>query len=112
MRHAIHHASESIFQPDLSEYMLEVPKRRPRFDWFLFAIVVGTLPALAALAVSSLLAGPSARRPDAASVIRSHSPSGPSPLLVVCLAPALERLSPSPPHSLFLPPLLLGTASG
>jgi hypothetical protein len=47
--------SESIFQPDLSEYMLEVPKPRPRFDWFLFAIAAGTLLALAVLAISSLI---------------------------------------------------------
>jgi hypothetical protein len=55
MPRVIHQPSESIFQPDLSEYMLEVPKRRPRFDWFLFAIAVGTLLALAVLAISSLL---------------------------------------------------------
>jgi hypothetical protein len=32
--------------------MLGVPKARPRFDWFLFAIVVGTFLALVVIAVS------------------------------------------------------------
>jgi hypothetical protein len=51
----IHQPSESIFQSDLSEYLLEVPKRRPRFDWLLLAIALGTLLALAVLAISRLL---------------------------------------------------------
>jgi hypothetical protein len=52
MPRAVHQPSQTIFQPDLSQHMLGVPKARPRFDWFLFAIVVGTLLALVVIAVS------------------------------------------------------------
>jgi hypothetical protein len=55
MPRAVHQPSHSIFQPDLPAHMLGVPKSRPRFDWFLFAITVGTLLALAVLAVSNLI---------------------------------------------------------
>jgi hypothetical protein len=55
MPRAAHQPSESIFQPDLSEHMLGVPKVRPRFDWFLFAIVVGTLLALGVITLSNVM---------------------------------------------------------
>ncbi len=35
--------------------MLEVPRRRPRFDWFLFAIVAGAAVGLLAITVSNLI---------------------------------------------------------
>lgn len=35
--------------------MLEVPHRRPRFDWFLFAIVAGAALALIVVLVSNLI---------------------------------------------------------
>ncbi|MGA7553123.1 MAG: hypothetical protein WBW54_05235, partial [Candidatus Acidiferrales bacterium] len=47
--------SQPIFQQDFSEYMLEVPRRRPRFDWFLFAIVAGAAVGLLAITVSNLI---------------------------------------------------------
>jgi len=55
MLRASHQPTHSIFQPDLSAHMLGVPKSRPRFDWFLFAITVGTLLALAVSVVSNLI---------------------------------------------------------
>jgi hypothetical protein len=55
MPRAAHQPSESIFQPDLSEHMLGVPKVRPRFDWFLFAIVVGALLALGVITLSNAI---------------------------------------------------------
>jgi len=55
MPRAAHQPTHSIFQPDLSAHMLGVPKSRPRFDWFLFAITVGTLLALAVSVVSNLI---------------------------------------------------------
>jgi hypothetical protein len=50
-----HQPSHSIFQRDLSVHMLEVPKRRPRFDWFLIAIVAGALLALVVFSISNLI---------------------------------------------------------
>jgi len=44
-----------MFQPDLSAHMLRVPKSRPRFDWFLFAIVAGALLAFAVFAIANLI---------------------------------------------------------
>jgi hypothetical protein len=35
--------------------MLGVPKRRPRFDWFLFAIAAGALLALVVFSISNLI---------------------------------------------------------
>jgi hypothetical protein len=35
--------------------MLDVPRRRPRFDWFLFAIVAGALVALLVITLSNLV---------------------------------------------------------
>lgn len=35
--------------------MLEVPRRRPRFDWFLFAIVAGTIVAGIVIVLSNLI---------------------------------------------------------
>jgi hypothetical protein len=55
MPRAVHQTSHSTFQPDLSAHMLGVPKSRVRFPWFLFAITLGTLLALAVLAVSNLM---------------------------------------------------------
>ena len=55
MARAAPQPSESIFQPDVSEHMLGVPKARPRFDWFLFAIVVGTLLALGVITLSNVI---------------------------------------------------------
>ena len=52
MQRVTHQPSPTIFQPDHSQHMLGVPKARPRFDWFLFAIVVGTFLALVVVAVS------------------------------------------------------------
>jgi hypothetical protein len=55
MPRAVHQPAQSIFQPDLSEHMLGVPKVRPRFDWFLFAIVVGTLLALGVITLCNVI---------------------------------------------------------
>jgi hypothetical protein len=55
MPRAVQRSSHSIFQPDLSEYMLEVPRRRPRFDWFLFAIIAGILFAGGVIILSNLI---------------------------------------------------------
>jgi hypothetical protein len=55
MPRAAHQRSQSIFPADLSEHMLEVPKVRPRFDWFLFAIVVGTLLALGVITLTNVI---------------------------------------------------------
>jgi hypothetical protein len=55
MPRVAHPPSKSIFQPNLSEHMLGVPKVRPRFDWFLFAIVVGTLLALGVVTLSNAI---------------------------------------------------------
>lgn len=48
-----HEQSRPIFPPDCSEYMLEVPKRRLRFDWFLFAIAIGTLLAFGVFVIAN-----------------------------------------------------------
>jgi hypothetical protein len=55
MTRAVHQPSRSIFQPDLSAHMLGVPKSRPRFDWFLLAIVAGALLALVVFSISNLI---------------------------------------------------------
>lgn len=55
MPRAVHEPAQSIFQPDLSEHMLGVPKGRQRFDWFLFAIVVGALLALGVVTLSNAI---------------------------------------------------------
>jgi hypothetical protein len=55
MTRAVHQLSHSIFQPDLSAHMLDVPKSRPRFDWFLLAIVAGAVLALAVFAIANLI---------------------------------------------------------
>lgn len=44
-----------IFPRDLSEYMLEVPRRRARFDWLLFAIAAGTVLGLVVAAIANLV---------------------------------------------------------
>jgi hypothetical protein len=53
MPRAVHQPSHSIFQPDLSVHMLGVPKSRPRFDWFLLAIVAGALLAFAVFEIAN-----------------------------------------------------------
>jgi hypothetical protein len=55
MARTTHHSSHPIFQQDCAEYMLEVPRRRPRFDWFLFAIVAGIILALAIFTAANLI---------------------------------------------------------
>lgn len=55
MAHAAHRTSHTAFRPDLSEYLLGAPKRRPRFDWFLFAIAAGTLLALVVFSIANLI---------------------------------------------------------
>ena len=55
MPRAVHQPSHSIFQPDLSAHMLGVPKSRPRFNWFLLAIVAGALLAFAVCAITNLI---------------------------------------------------------
>jgi hypothetical protein len=55
MPRAAHQPAQSIFPADLSEHMLGAPKARPRFDWFLFAIVVGTLLALGVITLSNVI---------------------------------------------------------
>jgi hypothetical protein len=55
MPRAAHQPTHSIFQPDLSAHMLGVPKSRPRFDWFLFAIAAGALLALVVFSISNLI---------------------------------------------------------
>jgi hypothetical protein len=55
MPRTAHHPSHPIFQEDFSEYMLEVPRRRLRFDWFLFAIVAGVILALAIFTAANLI---------------------------------------------------------
>jgi hypothetical protein len=53
MAYSAHHPSPPIFPPDLSEFMLDVPKRRRRFDWFLFAVLVGTVLAFGVFAFAN-----------------------------------------------------------
>jgi hypothetical protein len=48
-------ASHPIFQQEFAEYLLEVPRRRPRFDWFLLAIVAGALIAFAVFRIANLI---------------------------------------------------------
>jgi hypothetical protein len=55
MARATHHPSHPIFPEDFSEYLLEVPRRRLRFDWFLFAIVAGIILALAIFTVANVI---------------------------------------------------------
>jgi hypothetical protein len=55
MAHTTHHSSQSLFPQDVSEYLLEVPRRRLRFDWFLLAIAVGTLLALGVFTIANLV---------------------------------------------------------
>jgi hypothetical protein len=55
MPRTAHHPSHPIFPEDFSEYMLEVPRRRLRFDWFLFAIVAGVILALAIFTAANLI---------------------------------------------------------
>jgi hypothetical protein len=55
MAHVTHHPSHPIFPQDFAEHMLEVPRRRPRFDWFLFAIVAGTIVGGVVMVLSNLL---------------------------------------------------------
>lgn len=43
MARIAHRQPYPIFQQDFTEYMLEAPRRRPRFDWLLLAIVAGTI---------------------------------------------------------------------
>jgi hypothetical protein len=48
--------SHRFEQPDLSEYVLGLPKSRPQFwSWMFVAIVAGTLLALALFAISNLI---------------------------------------------------------
>jgi len=55
MARTTHHPSHQIFQQDFTEYLLEVPRRRPRFDWFLLAIAAGALVAFAVISVANLI---------------------------------------------------------
>lgn len=55
MSRATHVRSQLPFPPDVSEYMLGLPKARPRFDWFLFAIAAGALLALVVMVLSSFI---------------------------------------------------------
>jgi hypothetical protein len=55
MQRAAHQPTHPIFPPDVSAHMLEVPRRRPRFDWILFAIAAGVVVALVVLAISNLV---------------------------------------------------------
>ncbi|HJZ51660.1 MAG TPA: hypothetical protein VJ228_05655 [Candidatus Acidoferrales bacterium] len=47
--------SQIAFQPDPSVHMLGLPRPRPRFDWFLFAVAAGTLLAVIVLVISDLI---------------------------------------------------------
>jgi hypothetical protein len=55
MARTAHHPSHPVFQPDFTEYMLEVPRRRPRFDWFLLAIATGAVIAFAVFSIANLI---------------------------------------------------------
>ena len=55
MARTAHHSSHPIFQPDFAEYLLEVPRWRPRFDWFLLAIVAGALIAFGVFSIANLI---------------------------------------------------------
>jgi hypothetical protein len=55
MAYATNRFLSHSFPPDLSHHMLGVPKSRPRFDWFLLAIVAGTLLAFAVCAIANLI---------------------------------------------------------
>jgi len=48
-----HHPSQPMFQQDFAEYLLEVPRRRPRFHWFLLAIAAGALIAFAVFSIAN-----------------------------------------------------------
>ncbi len=52
---ATHLRPEIPFQPDPSVHMLGLPRPRPRFDWFLFAVAAGTLLAVIVLVISDLI---------------------------------------------------------
>jgi hypothetical protein len=47
--------SQIAFQPDPSVHMLGLPRPRPRFDWFLFAVAAETLLAVIVLVISDLI---------------------------------------------------------
>jgi hypothetical protein len=55
MARTTHHPSHPMFQQDFAEYLLEVPRRRLRLDWFLFAIVAGIILALAIFTAANLI---------------------------------------------------------
>jgi hypothetical protein len=47
--------SQIDFQSDPSVHMLGLPRPRPRFDWFLFAVAAGTLLAVIVLVISDFI---------------------------------------------------------
>ncbi|MGB7750607.1 MAG: hypothetical protein WCF88_03570 [Candidatus Acidiferrales bacterium] len=55
MAQTTHHPSHPVFQQDFGEYLLEVPRRRPRFDWFLLAIAAGAVIAFAVFSIANLI---------------------------------------------------------
>jgi hypothetical protein len=55
MAQTTHHPSHPVFQQDFGEYLLAVPRRRPRFDWFLLAIAAGAVIAFAVFSIANLI---------------------------------------------------------
>ena len=55
MARTAHHSSQPICQQGFAGYLLEVPRRRPRFDWFLLAIAAGALIAFAVFSIANLI---------------------------------------------------------
>jgi len=55
MARTTHHSANPNFQQDFAEYLLEVPRRRPRFDWFLLAIAAGALIAFVVFSIANLI---------------------------------------------------------
>jgi hypothetical protein len=55
MPRTLDHPTHPSFQQDFAEYMLEGPRRRPRFDWFLVAIVAGMIVAFAIFTAANLI---------------------------------------------------------
>jgi hypothetical protein len=55
MARTTHHSSHPIFLQDFAEYLLEVPRRPPRFDWFLLAIAAGAVIAFAVFSIANLI---------------------------------------------------------
>ena len=55
MGRTTHHPSQPIFPQEFAEYLVDVPRRGPRFDWFVFAVIAGAVLALVIFTVANLV---------------------------------------------------------